>query len=230
MQPNASISCLTANVARALAGLVGPEDPSVLRALGYCVRLFGELGCVDCREGRLYQLNGYCHMLTPKLLLLLSAVPESFWPNGSRELRDECVAQLRDKRIFRCLPVESREFSDRLWSMPASERHGFRERFLEEHPELHYKEKAGWLRFGFPLSYNSDALEAMSALAAVGESRRPEYEDALALIEDAADEDVRWTLRHSFNSKFFADIERKGEPSKWLTLRALLVLDHFSRR
>ena len=37
----------------------------------------------------------------------------------------------------------------------------------------------GWLRFGFPLSYNSDALEALAALAGVGETRRPEYEPAL---------------------------------------------------
>ena len=38
---------------------------------------------------------------------------------------------------------------------------------------------------------------------------------------------MRWTLRNSLNGKMIADVETKGQPSKWLTLRALQVLDHF---
>ena len=166
-------------------------------------------------------------MLTPKILLFLAEVPEDLRPAGAIELRDECVAKLRDKEVFRCLPVESREFNDAIWSMPATERHGFRERFLAEHPALHYKEKAGWLRFGFPLSYNSDALEALAALAAVGEVMRPEYEAAVDLVKNAADADMRWTMRNSHNGKMLGDVEVKGQPSKWLTLRGLQVLEHF---
>ncbi len=109
--------------------------------------------------------------------------------------------------------------------MKSGERTGFRERFLAEHPELHYKEKAGWLRFGYPLSYNSDALEALWALMRVGEKPRTEYEPALDLVRGAADEQMRWTLRNTFNGKMLADVETKGEPSKWLTLRALQVLE-----
>ena len=226
-RPAASIPCLTANVGRALARLVGPDDPHVLAGLGYCVDLFGELGILDCRDGADYQLNGYCHMLTPKLLLFLGEIPAELWPEGARALRDEAVAKLRDKEIFRSLPEESREFNDIVWSAPASGRDGLRDRFLAAHPELHYKEKPGWLRFGYPLSYNSDALEALAALAVADEPRRPEYEPALALVENAADEQMRWCLRNSFNGKMFADVEAKGRPSRWLTLRALQVLDHF---
>lgn len=228
-RPEDSITCLTANVGRALARLAGPDDPRVLAALKYCVDIHRALGIVDCREGRAYQLNGYCHMLTTKILLFLGEIPPDRWPDGAGELRDECVARLRDKAVFRCLPVESREFNDRIWSMPSSERHGFRERFLAEHRELHYKEKPGWLRFGFPLSYNSDALEALVALAAVGERRRPEYEDAIRLVDGAADGERRWTLRNSLNGKMIANVEEKGMPSRWVTLRALAVLEHFSR-
>ena len=105
-----------------------------------------------------------------------------------------------------------------------SERPGFRERFLAEHPELHYKEKPGWLRFGYPLSYNSDALEALWALMRVGEKPRAEYQPAIDLVKAGADDEMRWTLRNTFNGKMLADIEAKGQPSKWLTLRALQVL------
>jgi hypothetical protein len=32
-------------------------------------------------------------------------------------------------------------------------------------------------------------------------------------------------MRTSFNGKMLADVEKRGAPSKWLTLRALQVLD-----
>jgi hypothetical protein len=224
MRPDGSIACLTANVARALARLGWARDERVLAALGYLSDLYRQIGIVDCREGRMYQLNGYCHMLTPKILLFLAEVPAELWPDGAQELRDECVAKLRDKAVFRCLPQEAREFNDRLWSMPASERKGFRELFLAEHEPLHYKEKPGWLRFGFPLSYNSDVLEALQALAAIGEEPRKEYADAIGLVRDAADGEMRWKMKNSLNGKMLADVETKGQPSKWLTLRGLRVL------
>lgn len=226
-RPAGSIPCLTANVARGLARLGLARHDSVLAALHYLIELYQILGVLDCREGSDYQLNGYCHMLAPKLLLLLAEVPRDIWPDSADALRDECVARLRDKEVFRCLPEESREFTDAIWSLPSAERHAFRERFLEEHPDLHYHEKPGWLRFGFPLSYNSDALEAMVALARSGEPMRPEYEKALALVESAADADMRWTMRNTLNGKMIADVEKKSAPSKWLTLRGLQVLAHF---
>jgi len=226
-RPDGSIACLTANVGRALARLGYARDERVVAALGYCVDVFAEIGVVDCRFGRDYTLNGYCHMLAPKELLLLAEVPRDLWPRGAVKLRDACIAALRDKQVSRCLPVEAREFTDRLWSMPAEERRGFRGRFLEEHPTLHYKDKPGWLRFGYPLSYNSDALEALHALTLHGERRRAEYEPALGAVRAAADSQMRWTMRNSFNGKMLADVEEKGRPSRWLTLRALTVLDHF---
>jgi len=227
MRPDGSIPCLTANIGRALARLGFARDERVVGALRYCAELFGALGVIDCLQGSDYQLNGYCHMLTPKLLLLLGEVPHDLWPAGAEKLRDECVAKLRDKEVFRCLPEESREFQDTIWSLPSSQRHGVRERFLAEHDQLHYKEKAGWVRFGYPLSYNSDALESLAALAGVGETRRAEYESALDLVKRAADPQMRWTLRNTLNGKMLADVEAKGRPSKWLTLRALQVLEAF---
>jgi len=62
----------------------------------------------------------------------------------------------------------------------------------------------------------------------VGETRRPEYEPALeAVAAAAAAENGRWAMRNTLNGKMWADVETKGRPSKWLTLRALQVLGHF---
>jgi len=225
MRPQGSIACLTANVGRALARMGWSRDERVIAALSHVADLYRELGVVDCRWGLGYQLNGYCHMLTPKELLFLAEVPRELWPAGAAELHGACVDKLRDKQVFEALPVESREFNDAIWSMPAAEREGYRERFLAEHPELHYKAKPGWLRFGYPLSYNSDALEALYALMRAGEPPRAEYEPAIELVRSAVDKTGRWTLKNTFNGKMLADIEAKGQPSKWLTLRALQVLE-----
>jgi hypothetical protein len=173
-----------------------------------------------------YTLNGYCHMVAPKILLFLAEVPHDAWPDGAEGLRDACIDALRDKEIFRSLPVRYKEFAEAA-RVPKAKMAETRERFLAEHAPLEYREKPGWLRLGFPLSYNSDALESLRALAAVGEPRRAEYEPALEVVRDAADDSMRWTMRTSFNGKMLADVEEKGEPSRWLTLCALGVLDHF---
>jgi len=224
MRPNGSIACLTSNVARALARMGWAGDERITAALANLVDLYRELGEVNCRWALGYQLNGYCHMVTAKELLFLGEVPMESWPEGSDEVRDACIARLREKQVFHSLPEEARQFDEAMWSMKPAERTGYRELFLAEHPELHYKPKPGWLRFGYPLSYNSDALEALWALMRVGEAPREEYRLALDVVRGAADKQMRWTLKNTFNGKMLADIETKGQPSKWLTLRALQVM------
>jgi hypothetical protein len=223
-----AIPCLTANVARGLARLGYARDERVVRALAQVSGIYRDFGFLACPAGgHAHTLNGYCHMLAPKLLLLLAKVPRDLWPDGAEELRAGCVDALRDKQVFRCLPQGSREFADLVFVAMPAERDAVRTRFLAEHSPLAYGDKPGWLRFGFPLSYNSDALEALLALAAVGENRRPEYEPAIEAVAAAADGHCRWTMRNSLNGKMFADVEAVGRPSKWLTMRALQVLDHF---
>ncbi|MFQ5496061.1 MAG: hypothetical protein ACE5EX_11850, partial [Phycisphaerae bacterium] len=89
--------------------------------------------------------------------------------------------------------------------------------------------KPGWLRFGFPRNYNPDLLEAMLSLAELGVKHDPVMDEALDHIERKRLGDGRWKLDASLNGKMHADIERKGAPSKWITLRAMTVLKHFGR-
>lgn len=221
--------CLTANVGRGLARMGWARDPRVVHALESIVDGYERLGFLGCSDMRPMSLNGYCHMLTPKVLLLLGEVPEELWPAGATALRDACIEALRSKEIYRSLPEEFKQFQAEIWPLPASKRVEARDRFAEEHAPLHYGDKPGWTRFGFPLSYNSDALEGLAALMAVGETMRPEYSAAVELVRGAADPQMRWAMRTSFNGKMLADVEKKGQPSRWLTLRALQVLE-WSRR
>jgi hypothetical protein len=86
-----------------------------------------------------------------------------------------------------------------------------------------------WLKFGFPLSYWSDVLETAGVLAAMGYGRDPRLDNAFRLIMSKQDAQGRWKMENALNGKMWADIEVKGKPSKWITLRALRVLKRIAQ-
>jgi hypothetical protein len=81
-----------------------------------------------------------------------------------------------------------------------------------------------WFRFGFPASYSADILELLLALAELGRARDPRAASGIELLLSKQDAGGRWPLETTLNGKMLTNIERKGEPSKWVTLRALRVL------
>ena len=86
--------------------------------------------------------------------------------------------------------------------------------------------KPGWLRFGFPLMYQTDVLELLDILTGLG-CRDERMQDAVDLVMENQDEKGRWLMRNSMNGRMATSIERKGKPSKWVTLRALKVLKRY---
>jgi hypothetical protein len=93
-------------------------------------------------------------------------------------------------------------------------------------PDGKRKEKAGWKRFGFPLFYQSDILEVLDTLTALG-VKDERMQEAIGFVESQRTEDGTWTLRNTFNGKMLCDIEEKNRPSKWITLRAMRVLRRY---
>lgn len=81
-----------------------------------------------------------------------------------------------------------------------------------------------WFKFGFPLSYRSDVLETTAVLVDQGYGRDQRLANALEFILGKQDDQGRWTMEKSLNGKMWADIEARGKPSKWITLRALRAL------
>jgi hypothetical protein len=88
------------------------------------------------------------------------------------------------------------------------------------------KAKPGWKRFGFPLFYQSDALEVLDVLTRLG-VKDGRMSPAIDLVVSKQADAGRWNLENTFNGKMWIDIDRKGFPSKWITLKALRVLKRF---
>lgn len=86
--------------------------------------------------------------------------------------------------------------------------------------------KPGWLKLGFPLMYQSDILEILDILLQLG-VRDPRMQDAIDMLDSKMDSLSRWKLENTFNGKFVTDIEKKGQPSKWITLKAARVLKNY---
>ena len=86
--------------------------------------------------------------------------------------------------------------------------------------------KPGWLRFGFPLMYQTDILEILGILTRLG-YHDERMQEAIDLLISKQDDQGKWKLKSTFNGRFQTNIEQKGKPSKWITLNALRVLKNF---
>ncbi len=80
-----------------------------------------------------------------------------------------------------------------------------------------------WFNLEFPLSYWSDILETVAVLIEAGFRDDPRLKAALEWLQKKQDTQGRWTLEDSLNGKMWVDIEAKGRPSKWVTLRAFRI-------
>lgn len=80
-----------------------------------------------------------------------------------------------------------------------------------------------WLKFGFLLMWNTDILEILSILTKLG-YKDERMQESLDVVIAKQNEEGKWVLEQKFSRRMQANIERKGKPSKWITLNALRVL------
>ncbi len=83
-----------------------------------------------------------------------------------------------------------------------------------------------WLHFGFPTMYNTDILEILGILAGLG-YRDERMQDAMDVVHSKQDEQGRWAQEDIYSGRYLVRIEKKGKPSKWVTLNALRVLKSY---
>lgn len=231
--------CLTANMLTAFRRLGYGDHPVVVEETeALAERLLAD-GGIDC-EGMAYSPLSRCYMALPKLLLCFGEVPDKE-RTAVQQAAIEWIAQtLIAHQVYLYVPGNRKAWHEAVLAQapkaadlpPGQTVKGWvaehSARFVAEHGLGERAPKQGWTKFGFPLNYNSDVLEAMYALTTVGVPAQAGLEKPLQLIRDKRTADGVWLLENTLNGKMWADVEVKGKPSKWLTLWALIVLDHLS--
>ena len=82
-------------------------------------------------------------------------------------------------------------------------------------------------RCGVGVGDPSDLLELLHGLAAAGAPRSVALDEALTRLAARADHRARWRLERPIGVRLPVPLEREGEMSRWVTLRALGVMQHF---
>jgi hypothetical protein len=209
--PSGSVHCLNGNLLCALLRLGYAKDPRVQGALDWQARaITGEgmqyLQSGTCGPGFACSVNQGqpCAWGANKAMKALMAVP----PDQRTSVMQQAIEVGAEFLLSRDLAVADYPYTERVSST--------------------------WFKFGFPLSYWSDVLETTAVLVELGcgddgsaeLAEAPRLANALQLILSKRDAQGRWKLENTLNGKMWADIEQKGKPSKWVTLRALRVLKH----
>ena len=155
--------------------------------------------------------------------------PPTGWPYDRYEMcwgRHTChMGAVKALKALAEVPPERRSSAMQA-TIGAGAEYLLRHHIFKRSHDLARVSKPGWRRFGFPLMYQTDVLEILWILARLD----PAYlcderaREALDLVASRADAQGRWQLEQTFNDRFVVPIEAKGEPSRWVTLRALEVL------
>jgi hypothetical protein len=197
------IPCLTGNMAWGLIRLGYLEDPRLQRAIDW-ITAYSRFDDGDVEAPKVWPYDRYemcwgrhtCHMGVVKTLKALAEIPEG--------RRSDDVRQTIEKGAEFMLLHHVHKRSHNLNRMS----------------------KPGWLKFGFPLMYQTDVLEILGILTELG-YRDERMQEAIDRVISKQDKQGRWTLENTFNGRFVVDIEEKGKPSKWVTLNALRVLKRY---
>jgi hypothetical protein len=194
--------CLDGNVLYYLIHFGYLDDPRTGKLLGFISDYHDDMNAGwRCRAfpinpDAVFPVN--CYMGATKILKALSTMPEKSRTPEINALIGREVEKVLENSVYRYL----------------------------RNPDGSRKDKAGWKRFGFPLFYQSDALEVLDTLTRLG-VKDDRMLDTVELVKAAQQSDGSWLLKDTFNGKMWVDIEEKNRPSKWVTLRAMRSMKRF---
>lgn len=197
---NEIIPCLTGNMIWSLVKLGMIDDDRVQKGIDWICR-YQRTDDGDQHAPAGWPYDHYemcwgkhtCHMGVVKALKALSAIPAGF----------------RDKSVTGKIE-ELAEFI-------------LRHHIHKKSHNLAATSKPGWLKFGFPLMYQTDVLEIAGILTDLG-YHDPRMQEAIEIINRKQNPSRRWILENTYNDRFITQIEAKEKESRWITLKALKVL------
>lgn len=199
------IPCLTGNMVWSLIRFGYLDDPRLQRGIDWITRFMRYNDGIE-NDPQIPPYNHYemcwgahtCHMGVVKVLKALSVIPMG---KRTKEVNDTIQKSVEFLLIHHI--------------------------YKRSH-NLNKTSKPGWLKFGFPLMYQTDVLEILDILTGLGivDSRMNE---SINVIRAKQDDMGRWIAENTYNSdRLLIPIEQQGEKSKWLTLRAMRVLKRYT--
>jgi hypothetical protein len=198
------VPCLTGNMIWSLIRLGHLEDPRLQQGIKWITtyQRFDD-GGIEVPRGWPYDRlktgclgKHTCHMGAVKTLKAVAEIPE--------KKRSDAVKQTIEKGTEYLLLHHVFKSSHNLNRVP----------------------KPGWLKFGFPLMYQTDVLEILEILTKLG-YKDERMQEAIDVVISKQDNEGRWMLENTFNGRYQVNIEQKEKPSKWITLHALRILKRF---
>jgi len=88
-----------------------------------------------------------------------------------------------------------------------------------------------WMQFAFPPLWHHDVLRALDYLCAAGVQPDARIDEAVASVIERRQSDGRWLLDVRHRDTLHEDMAGTvGAPNRWITLRALRVLDWYAGR
>jgi hypothetical protein len=203
--PSLVIHCLNGNLLRALIGFGWLEDERVQRAIDWQARaITGE----DFTQFYLSSTSGPgfrcgsnehqpCAWGAIKGLLALARIPRE-----RRAPHVERAIQQGAEFLFSCDPATSAYPAG--WS--------------------NVEPSSIWFKLGFPLGYVADLLQNLTVLCELGFAKDARLAGAVDWLLNQQEPSGRWCNQSASNGKTWVDFERQSQPSKWVTLRACVVL------
>lgn len=195
------IPCLTGNMAWSLLRFGYLDDPRLQKSIDWITQYM----CLNDGVEDNPQVSPYnryetcwgkhtCHMGVVKALKAFSAIPEERRTQSVKDTIEKSVEFMLIHHIYK-----------------------------RSH-DLNQTSKPGWLKFAFPLMYQTDVLEILDILSELG-IRDSRMNDALNLVVSKQDNMGRWRIGNTYNSdRVLIPIGQKDDQSKWLTLRSMRVL------
>jgi hypothetical protein len=105
----------------------------------------------------------------------------------------------------------------------------FRRRSTGEAIDRDRKGGTAWTRFAFPTWWHYDVLRGLEYMRSAGVTPDERVAEAVDLVVSKRGDDGRWLLDTRYPGVMPVEIDNgEGKPSRWITLRALRVLDWFA--
>ncbi|MFC1477617.1 hypothetical protein ACFL6L_04015 [candidate division KSB1 bacterium] len=229
---NIEIMCLNGNLLRGLIAMGYAEHPRVQKGIDHVARTIVEHNGIPCTVME-YTVYDTCYMTAPRTLRALAAYPKHLRTDAVKEAMAILCDSIYENKIYRYVRSNAKQFDAALklyiksrGKTTKEERKEFKELFLRDNPGDPHTEKKGWKRFAFPLHYNTNILETLTALIEAEDIRKDVLAEAIEIVVGKMQPGSTWKMDDSLNGKMHADIEKKGQPGKWNTFYALYVLKH----